>query len=728
MKIFEELRRRNVFRVGAAYVVLGWVVVQVTETVSPALNLPEWMLAFVVWVGVIGLPFVLFFAWAYEITPDGIKRESEIVRSESITHITRRKLDTALVVLLAVAVVLVAWDLMTDGQGTEATTTTASAHGDPATGELAADSIVVLPLLNMSAIADNEYFAGGVHEEILTNLSQVEDLRVVSRTTALRYLASDLSLSDIGQELGVRYIVEGSVRRIEDHVRITVQLIDAVDDTHLWARNYDRELVDVFATQSEVAREISNSIQLEIYPESVGTLTDMPTRSVRAYDLYSKAVSIDRGELLTQESFQRQRDLLEAAVAEDPDFVDAWARLNFLLDEITRTIIQQGWFGNSKAERDASLAATREAALRAIDRAVALDPDNVMTLIARGTDFVAEQEDPEYQTERKKYLDRALEIDPENAFAWYQLGWWYWNNGRRNLAEEPYRKALELDPFHAHIVVGCHQYFAAVGNEEMTAMLTDRLIRIAPELGEYEEFMATTSRSRLDSIFALFLETADLSLIDQFAEAVATESENFVGVLGFDDSLLVDERIAWVLQNHLDVVADMAIIDLPEDPNSFETRNYAIANMIVMSAQRAVGRDSDARDTARLILTAIDQLDFAASYLDVPVNAAHVTLGNEEELRERRNKFMSPGFRLSHSGNPWAYVALGHLDADRSVQMILAYKTQYPNWFGTDEIAVHHTLARHLLTHPDMQAFYAEEGKWIDYLATRVPEYAKPSS
>ncbi|MEJ2297734.1 MAG: hypothetical protein P8X94_04375, partial [Woeseiaceae bacterium] len=317
MKLFEELNRRNVFRVGAAYVVLGWLVIQVTETVSPALNLPEWTLPFVIWFGVIGLPFVLFFAWAYEITPDGVKRDAEVTRSDSITHVTRRKLDIAVLGLLGLAVVLIAWDLLTDAPAIDSPQAGIAADADR--GEiagLAANSIVVLPLLNMSAIADNEFFAGGVHEEILTNLSLVDGLRVVSRTTALRYLTSDLSLSDIGQELGVRYIVEGSVRRIENHVRITVQLIDAADDTHLWARNYDRELVDIFAIQSEVAREISNSIQVELFPDSVGTLSDMPTTSVKAYDLYMKAVSIDRGELITEQAFQRQRDLLEAAVAE----------------------------------------------------------------------------------------------------------------------------------------------------------------------------------------------------------------------------------------------------------------------------------------------------------------------------------------------------------------------------------------------------------------------------
>ena len=236
MKLFEELKRRNVFRVGAAYIVLGWLVVQVTETVAPALSLPEWVVAFVIWIGVIGLPFVIFFSWAFEITPDGVKREAEVDRSASISHVTGRKLDVALLVLVTIAIGLIGWDLMRGPESPNTSRTERAAAGGQAdTSGLAADSIVVLPLSNMSAIADNEFFAGGVHEDILTNLSYVEGLRVVSRTTALRYLASDLSLADIGRELGVRYIVEGSVRRIENHVRVTVQLIDASDDSHLWA-------------------------------------------------------------------------------------------------------------------------------------------------------------------------------------------------------------------------------------------------------------------------------------------------------------------------------------------------------------------------------------------------------------------------------------------------------------------------------------------------------------
>lgn len=324
MKLIDELKRRNVFRVGAAYVLLGWVVVQVTDTVSPALNLPDWTLAFVTWIGIVGFPIALFFAWAYELTPDGIKREADVDRAESINQTTDRKLDIVLIALLVITIGLIVWNTYSRAPDDDTRAGVATSDADGSDGiQLSSDSIAVLPLVNMSAATDNAFFAGGVHEEILTNLSRIDGLRVVSRTTVLRYTNSDLSLKDIGRELDARYIVEGSVRRIENHVRITVQLIDAVDDAHLWASNYDRELVDVFAIQSEVASQITNSLHLQIMPETVGALDDMPTRSVKAYDLYLKAKSIDRSEYQSEASLQRQRELLEAAVQDDPDFVEA---------------------------------------------------------------------------------------------------------------------------------------------------------------------------------------------------------------------------------------------------------------------------------------------------------------------------------------------------------------------------------------------------------------------
>ena len=480
MKLINELRRRNVFRVGAAYVLLGWVVIQVTDTVSPALNLPDWTLSFVTWIGIVGFPFALFFAWAYELTPDGIKREADVERADSATKATGRKLDVVLIALLAITIGLIAWDTFSDAQDEATQAGDAPSDAVVADGtQLSSESVAVLPLVNMSAATDNAFFAGGVHEEILTNLSRIEGLRVVSRTTVLRYTNSDLSVKDIGRELNARYIVEGSVRRIENHVRITVQLIDAVEDAHLWARNYDRELVDVFAIQSEVARQITNSLHLEIMPETVGALDNMPTRSVRAYDLYLKAKSIDRSEYQSESTLRRQRELLEAAVEDDPDFVEAWGFLNEVLDDIARTIIQNGWFGDTNTERGRIFEEVRSAAKRALDKAVALDPDNVETLLALGSDFVNEQEDTGYRTGRKTYIDRAIELEPDNAYAWYVLAWWHRIEGNSEPATADFLKALELDPFHARIVTGSLEHFRSMGDQEMTNRLFERLAQIA---------------------------------------------------------------------------------------------------------------------------------------------------------------------------------------------------------------------------------------------------------
>lgn len=725
MGLFDELKRRNVFRVGAAYVVLGWLVVQVTETISPALNLPDWTVAFVIWVGIIGLPFVLFFSWAYELTPDGVKRESELDRSRSVADVTGKKLNIALVALLALAVMLFAWDTFFNAQGTPANADTAAVDAnDASASSQATGSIAVLPLLNMSAIPDNEFFVGGIHEEILTNLSRIENLRVISRTTALRYIGSDLSLNDIGRELDVRYIVEGSVRRIKDHVRITVQLIDAATDAHLWARNYDRELVDVFATQSEVAREITRSIQLEILPETVGSLDDMPTHSVKAYDLYVKANSIDRSEPSSESSYRRQRELLEAAVAEDPDFVEAWGRLNFVLDETARTILQLDWFGDTEAERDAVFAETRQAAQRALDRAVALDPDNIQTLLALATDFVAEQEDAEYRLDRRTYIDRALEIDPKDAFSWYTLGWWYHIAGDNQAAREPFLKALELDPLHAHMVGGALIYFRNVGDQEMTTLLSERLIQIAPEMGKHEGLTKVTSFSRLNGIIWQLVETAGESMVDSYIQAFAEEREDFVGNNGLDETLWWHEAFLLQLTNNLDRLVDLTFGPLSETSPHNEVMHFMHASSTVLSAQRIAGQSGRAEDTARRILAAAETLKTDLPAFP-PIVAAHAMLGNRSAIRDDLQPILESAADRNATSDPWHYVSLAHLDPDLAVELLLADKVKDPDWPGTDVIAVNHVSARHLLTHPDMQTFYVEEGKWVPYLAERVPEYAR---
>ena len=234
-------------------------------------------------------------------------------------------------------------------------------------------SIAVMPLVNMSSNRENSYFADGVHEDLMTNLTRVQGLEVVSRTTVLRTAADALTLAEIGERLNVRYVVEGSVRRIGNHVRVTVQLIDAREDRRLWASNFERELVDVFATQSELAKEISDSLHLQIQPETVGELTNMPTHSVLAYDLYYKSLSLQKTEDRIRDSMIRQIDLLEQAVEEDTDFVEACGVLKRRYDFMSNRVGSQGWLAVTPEDRAAMRQAYRAKSDRALTKAVALD-------------------------------------------------------------------------------------------------------------------------------------------------------------------------------------------------------------------------------------------------------------------------------------------------------------------------------------------------------------------
>lgn len=727
MKLIDELKRRNVFRVGAAYVLLGWVVVQVTDTVSPALNLPEWTLAFVTWIGIIGLPIALFFAWAYELTPDGIKRETDVDRAESIAQATGRKLDIALIALLVITIGLIAWNTYSRAPAEDTLTGVApSDTGDTDGIQLSPDSVAVLPLVNMSAATENAFFAGGVHEEILTNLSRIDGLRVVSRTTVLRYTNSDLSLKDIGRELDARYIVEGSVRRIENHVRITVQLIDAVEDAHLWARNYDRELVDVFAIQSEVARQITNSLHLEIMPETVGALDDMPTRSVKAYDMFLKAKSIDRSEYQSEASLQRQRELLEAAVQDDPDFVEAWGFLNEVLDDIARTIIQNGWFGDTSEERGRTFEEVRSAAKRALDKAVALDPNNIEALMAQASDFVTEQEDSGYRTGRKAYIDQAIELEPDNAFAWYVLAWWHRIEGNDGPATSAFLKALELDPFHARIVTGSLEHFRSSGDQEMTNRLFERLAQIAPETGDDASLAEVSPYSKLNNLMFRFMATADESIVDAYAAELAKSAGEFEHPL-----LETLSRLRLMqFQHDMDGILDVRIETMPETLTWDHFFAYTVSNDMVLAAQRITGRPDDAEASALRIMEA--QTEYAHLFdPDAPLPrirfaaAALVTLDDRDKMRELGEALFDEEGRLNDDFLVVNYVALSRLDLDRAVELILAQKARHPSWYGTDMIAAFYLWSWDVVIHPDMQRFYVDEGKWVDYLAAEVPEYAQ---
>ena len=281
IRIWRELKRRKVMRVASVYAVVGWLLIQIAATTFENFGIPVWAFRFVTLMVVLGFPISLIIPWAFQITPEGIVKTQSLADAgpgadadagpQKGRNLMAYLLGAAVPTLIFGSLALVFFIRSRSGP-------------DKSSNSL---SIAAMPLLSMSSLDDGPFIAGGVQEDILTNLSRIAGLQVVSRPSAMRYINSDKSLADIANDLGARYIVEGSVRRVANHARVAVQLIDAYTDTHLWANNYDRELLDVFATQSALARQISDSINLEkageiarlildadIDPETIGITSD----------------------------------------------------------------------------------------------------------------------------------------------------------------------------------------------------------------------------------------------------------------------------------------------------------------------------------------------------------------------------------------------------------------------------------------------------------------------
>jgi TolB-like protein/Flp pilus assembly protein TadD len=313
---FAELKRRHVYRVAVGYAVVAWLAIQVSATVVPSLLLPSVITSAVVFAAILGLPIALVLAWAFEMTPEGIRRTDEVRPDQSRSRGTGRKV-TALIVVAAVAGAgLFGWQLF------RAKTTSG--------GE---KSIAVLPFQNLSDDKENAYFADGVQDEILTTLARVADLKVISRTSVMQYRDNNArKLPEIAQALQVAHVLEGSVQRVGNRVRVTAQLIDARNDRHLWAERYDRELADVFAIQSEIAQKITQQLRAVLSPTEKAALQAKPTADLAAYELYLRAKEIERGGRSTLEGMKREIALLDEAVARDPAFVPALcllARVHF---------------------------------------------------------------------------------------------------------------------------------------------------------------------------------------------------------------------------------------------------------------------------------------------------------------------------------------------------------------------------------------------------------------
>jgi TolB-like protein len=367
--LFAELRRRNVIRMAGLYLVGAWLIVQVAETVLPAFDVPGWVLRATIILLAIGFVPALVFSWVFELTPDGLKRESEIDRSQSSVDQTARKLDIAVIVLLLGIGGLLLWGPrdapsgptpVADGTGAAPANAADGADDgaegvDPASNAPHAKSIAVLPFADFSPGGDQAWFADGLAEEILNALARTPDLQVSARTSSFRYKGSVLAVPQIAAELGVAHVLEGSVRSTPQRVRVTAQLIRAADGFHLWSQNYDRDPADMIEIQEDLARQIATAMHTSMDPEALADMAAVGTRSVEAYQAYVRGIA-HKGSLEPAD-YTRAYDMFEQARRLDPTFSAAHAHAaEFWLDQLYFSGTRSGLTEASHAQASAHYA------------------------------------------------------------------------------------------------------------------------------------------------------------------------------------------------------------------------------------------------------------------------------------------------------------------------------------------------------------------------------------
>jgi len=324
----EELRYRNVFRVAIAYIVASWLVAQATDLAADAFDAPDWVMKMLIVVLLIGLPIALFLAWAYELTPEGVKKAKDLPEDVPKDPRSKSRLNRATLIALVIAVAWLGWDKLQRPAVEPAPATTAEVVTETA-AEASDKSIAVLPFVNMSSDEEQAWFSDGLTEEILNALARTPDLLVAARTSSFKYKDSNEDIPTIARALGVAHVLEGSVRSARDRLRVTAQLIRASDGFHLWSQTYDRQPEDVIAIQEDIAVEIATALETAMDPEALARMVSSGTNSVPAFNAYLEGLAINSGTLSTGDtySFLVARDAYKRAIELDPEFSSAYWEL-----------------------------------------------------------------------------------------------------------------------------------------------------------------------------------------------------------------------------------------------------------------------------------------------------------------------------------------------------------------------------------------------------------------
>jgi TolB-like protein len=454
-QLLSELRRRNVFRVAAAYLVVGWLVLQVVGAIEDAAGLPGWVDGFTLVVLITGLPIVLFIAWAFEMTPEGMQKTAPADGETGFRPLGGT--DFILIGLMVLVLGVIGFQILTRGDGSpepqaaELTTEPASTPVlDVETVEppVTEASIAVMPFADLSPSGDQQYFSDGIAEELLNALAQFPDLQVAARTSAFSFRGDDVDLRDVGDALNVAHVLEGSVRMSDDRVRITAQLIRVSDGFHLWSETYERTLTDVFAIQDEIVVELSRVLQVRLGVGAGVGRSGSTNVDPLAYQSYLQGLALwadrddDSNRRNAYRAFRRATEL-------DPEFADAWAALGVSI------ILSSGTDLTGLPKREAN-----RLAREALGTALSLDPDNARAHAGSASFYVSKQLDIERATFHAR---TAVELAPNAAFAHYALTTVLAYRGDLIALEQAADRAVMLDPLNETVHRVTAQYLATYG-------------------------------------------------------------------------------------------------------------------------------------------------------------------------------------------------------------------------------------------------------------------------